>query len=603
MFASKDMKTSKKPSKSKRKSIDTEVPQSLQVLDLTPKEHNMGGSLGEQHFTGDTIPTSDEQATPDDEAFVKEIENALMEDTDPNEHEQRIAYPGSDSTNLWSDNLQNLENLGTSKHTVDITKPPKRKKRKSVMIAPQNCQGLETLLRTEEVKEGTLAHSKLTSQEVLKFLKIKGALTLWHNPKVSKQIDKFFNQIDKNACLNLFFPQNTPLSKDQVNSAIEKVRTHIVMAYLGGLRIIFQGNANEISTESLVSDQWKYLQNYLHQEFNISQKELSELDPIPARAHPIHFSRPFSLLQYVLKLKNNTYIHSSLVFNLMSSWATQTIHQNTQYPLRSSADFFISIIEAEAKLQVKKIRYSKRTDIEKMASSPVLDRSGSMREKIPNKEIDPLKKIISRQPVNYLTKIGEYFKKSHNKVFEVAEGYFKTLEVQMNNGLCKDMNPSGGQDLTTINSDMIQKVISIFKMSIMPAFIASLILFHQDQETEQVIESLIRTGWDVLQAYCSPWGKLFLEDKSSILLDAKHKAADDVKWYDAKDTIHYFLRHKDKNNAPVDLVWFLHELWYDKMIQKRDVWGENLDFAPRTPHRDVPNQIISLMERKGLDFQ
>ncbi|KAH9819587.1 hypothetical protein DFH28DRAFT_1105329 [Melampsora americana] len=642
-----------------------------QLQEATGSELNSIINLfSEYHPTSNPIPNiADIQAHHEISTCLKDIENELMQDTDPNGLEDLKDDYGSDISEFWIQSLQGINTFITPDDTENH-KSPKSKRRKSMMAVPQPFQVLgsssrgdyqasnyqtssdinhsdasvsdcdpkipeefhqkrkqyhkekaievhqrnqslrsqfqhsKNYLKHEKITQEGLSYPQFRALSVISFLKLKGALALWHNQKVSKQIDIFFNTLKVSPSLSLLSLSETPYSKDQVNLAIQKFRTDVVMAYFGGLSISFQG---KISTIDLVASGWEYLQSCLDEAFHIGQDEILQANPLPRMMKACYLSKPLHILQYVLSIEHKSTIHPCLIEALIPKWEQQTIYELEN--VKTSEESFLSAIESEARLFGRKIWREKLEETEKR--TPLMNKL-VITIKSHKSELDMknLIKKIQSNPARYLGEIGKIFLENCHDFLKEVDDFFLTLEFEMKRNLhrlkvlnVEDIQRIENQQIRIVNSNLIKKSINLVRLSIVPGFIGALALLNPSQEFDQFIKSLLlNTGLTTLKAYFSEWSKIWSEDTSSIILNHNIKSPHEVKWYDAKDSFDYFCQQNQRSKNPTDNVWFLYEIWYETWMQTRRSQGGELNFEPTPPHRDTTYEIISFFETRGLRY-
>ncbi|KAH9823549.1 hypothetical protein DFH28DRAFT_1049265 [Melampsora americana] len=479
----------------------------------------------------------------------------------------------------------------------------------SKLRAYSKSKHLEKFPTGEAVKEW-LSYSHCQARSTASLLKLKGALAIWHNANVSRQIDCFFERLDKNIYFSLWNFSNSAHHPDKVSFTIERVKTDIVMAFFGGLSMIFQCSpmAEEVSIEDIVFDGWVYLQNYLNQVFCHCQDEISKHLSSP-KHDPHNLSSPSNLPKYMLNLGKDSPVQPTLIGELLSNWSRETDFKPAQWKIEFSTYSFLSAIFTEGELRGKTIRATRLSRVYDDTKSPSFNFPCSMIPYISECDVEKLKNLKDSRPTIYLAKIGRSVMKEHMSFKQDVKIFFETLENDMVESLTRGINSISAGLRTDHSHQMIiepiriRNAISAVKFHMMPAFLGTLIVLSHHQLTKQVIQTLLRTGWETLQAYFSPWGKYLSENTSSIILTKKKKQAHEVSWYNPKDPIHYFCLHKNMVNIPIEPVWFLYELWYETAISKKVIWGQDIDFEPSPPNRDVLHRIISLLRTWGLTSQ
>ncbi|KAH9814814.1 hypothetical protein DFH28DRAFT_1057980 [Melampsora americana] len=457
-------------------------------------------------------------------------------------------------------------------------------------------QGSKRVARRKQV-ENKFSYSQFQGRGILSVLKLKGALALWHNPEVSRQMDKFFETLDKDAYSKIWSSSKTSYSPEHVISTIERVRTDVVIAYFGGLSIVLQSSPNEALMTDMVYSGWLYLQRYLDQEFDLEQTELSKDSTLPNRVDSHHFSRPLNLMKYMLKLEKSGPVQPSLIETLILNWERESIHP-PQYNIRFSVDSFLSVILSEAKLRGKKIWTPKLGELNDDTSKPKIEYVSELSAR--------LKQSIASRPAIYLAKIGRSMLEEQMEFSEHAKIFFEGFEKDMQQSLTKCIHFIRQVPETIKHNSMlidpirIQDAISAVQSSLMPAFVALLISLHQDQKSNHIKDILLTTGWETLQAYLSKWTTYLPEDPFSIFLFVKGRGKNEYKWYSAKEPIQYFCLCHHMEYFSIEAVWFLYELWYEAMIQGRFILDQDVDFKPSPPNRDISHKIGSLFLKMGL---
>ncbi|EGG01150.1 uncharacterized protein MELLADRAFT_67247 [Melampsora larici-populina 98AG31] len=459
-------------------------------------------------------------------------------------------------------------------------------------------QVLKNLPKIEEVEE-ELQYSHFQSRSVANLLKSKGMLALWHNYEVSRQIDVFFHNLDSIFYSILWSSSIIPCTPYHVKVAIHRVKKDVVIAFFGGLSLIRQRSQKDVPIKDLVSDGWVYLQDYLHQVFYPGQNKISTLSLL-FNNDVDDLSSPSYLPRYMLNLDKYSPVQPSHIAALISNWTKYYIFEPTQCKIEFSTHSFLSEILSEAELRGKRILTPRLIKKKQKPSLPTLEFSISMLPHLSELELSKLKEYKGNRPANYLAVIGMSALTKHTDILTSTQIFFGCLERDMNQSLIEGIHSIGGplrKDLI-FDSKKIQDVIKAIKSFMVPAFLGVLVVLHYNQLTDQVMEILLKTGWEILQDYFSKWRNCFHEDPSSILLTKEEKLSHEVDWYHAKDTLHYFSQSRVKKNFPMDPVWFVLELWYETIIQKRDSWvHDKIEFEPSLPNQDVYHKFLACLKK------
>ncbi|KAH9808873.1 hypothetical protein DFH28DRAFT_1067905 [Melampsora americana] len=470
----------------------------------------------------------------------------------------------------------------------------------------------EKPLRSGKLKQKVISHSKFRGRGVFALLELKGSLALWQNPKVSRQIEDWFNRLKRKSIYSSLLCLSENLySEYQVDFAIERVRKEVVIAYFGGLSILCQGSSMKVPISDLVADGWIHLQNYLEQGFGRGQENSLKFNAfhVPKAIEAHHFSHPLIILDYIVKRGHLPYLHPSLIEALVSHWATKTIYKPEKYNTNSSEESFLTAIELEAKLRGKSFWKYTQDEI-KNKPTPISNLAGKMKPDESDREMKKLIKKIGDHTPGFLQKIGRYLVKDWQTFSNDVNSFFQDLETAMKDDLERakvltngDISTSGCQNEMIMNYDLIQKAIQSVNIYIVPAFIGALILFHQSQESDDLIEILLSTGLSTLKAYFSLWKDIFTKDLSSIILNEETQVPYNVRWYDPKDSLHYLCLHKRMGTESVEIVWFLSEIWYEQMVHKKLIGNMKHSFELVPPYRPGAHEIISFFETRGISFR
>ncbi|EGG01219.1 uncharacterized protein MELLADRAFT_67260 [Melampsora larici-populina 98AG31] len=498
--------------------------------------------------------------------------------------------------------IQNSHNIKKQKHKakllgvqhgVHISK--KKMNAKSKFQVPENVPKIEGV-----ENQFNFHYSHFQSRSLANLLKSKGMLALWHNPEVSRQIDVFFDKLDNKFYSILWSSSITPCTPYQVKFAINRVKKDVVIAFFGGLSLICQRSQKDVSMKDLVSDGWVYLQDYLNQVFYPSQNKISTLS-LQLNNDPDNLSSPSNLPEYILDRDQYSPVQPSYIGALISNWTKYYIFEPPHCKIEFSTHSFLSAILSEGELRGKKVLTSEISKVKDKPSFPTFEFSISMIPHLSELEVAKLKEFKGKRPANYVAVIGMSVLKKHKDILESIQIFFDCLEKDMEQSWIECIHSING----TLNTDLIldlmkiQNVIKAVKSFMVPAFVGVLVVLHHNQLTNQVMQILLKTGWDILQDYFSRWRKCFCEDTSSIILPKEEKLAHEVGWYDAKDTLHYFCQSRVKKNFPMDPVWYVIELWYETIIQRRDSWvHDNMDFVPSQPNQDVYHKFLSCLKRE-----
>ncbi|KAH9808872.1 hypothetical protein DFH28DRAFT_597356 [Melampsora americana] len=314
---------------SKRRKLTLAVPQQGQVLGLSPSELHQDQTV-ERFLKGDTLVHSTSGYNP------KMLEVS--------------ARPRTESHQV------NVVDVQSGAYVPNTQQSPRSQIQFSKTEKP---------LRRGKLKQKEISYSQLTGLSVFSILELKGSLALWQNPKVSRQIEDWFNRLKRKSIYSSLLCLSENLySEYQVDFAIERVRKEVVIAYFGGLSILCQGSSIKVPIIDLIADGWKHLQNYLEQGFGRGQENSLKSDalevPYSLKAH--HFSHPLIILDYIVKRGNLSYLHPSLIEALVSNWAKKTIYKPYEYNTNLSEQSFLTAIELEATLHGKSVWKNRQDD-------------------------------------------------------------------------------------------------------------------------------------------------------------------------------------------------------------------------------------------------
>ncbi|KAH9813120.1 hypothetical protein DFH28DRAFT_1109168 [Melampsora americana] len=616
------------------------------------------------------IHAINDRTEPEVSKNLRHIENTLMEDTDFNKLDHLNNYPQSDLTIFWSNCLQGMSDIFEPRHVeiatqystperrrlimeppffqsqdLDLIHPepsheefgmdfeedfldpnpvilhnaPHNKKRKQIegnvvgiqyeeqalnSAHPSSSSHLPKMDGLENKKNSWV---KFQFRTLVNLLKWKGASTIWHNSMVSNQIDHFFEQIDRNSYSNLVNPEGISYSLHQINEAVERVRTDVVLSYFGGLGIIFHQDPRGINIQEFIANGWEYLKDYLKEEFLIGQHDSSSLVLPPKRGNIENFSMPFHLLHYILNLKTKSSIHPRLIENLISNWQSQAWYQDHHGHEKFSTFSFILAIETEANLQGKKVDNHPKT--KKNNNKPPPKMTEYLTTMVPQSPGLGLTStnIIYYSQTSYLAKICKQILGNKTEFSKKVENFFKSLKSEMLESLEKarasefvQLNRTGSKNIRMIEPMMLEKGIKQVQAFMVPAFMACLFILNNNWSSKRVFKNILKTGFDIIQDYFSPWTKIISADRSTIILTSKVTQAKLVRWHNAKESLEYFCLHKGM--VSVQPVWFLVELWYEKIIQGKFDMGEDCKLDPTPPQTDMTNEIISFIEKNGITF-
>ncbi|KAH9811406.1 hypothetical protein DFH28DRAFT_982063 [Melampsora americana] len=420
---------------------------------------------------------------------------------------------------------------------------------------------------------------------IITILKWKGGLGMWHHKDVSKEIQSFFDSIDRNEQLGLQSGQSS-LDPVTINSAIERVRDDVVMGFFGGLIIMLSGHPSIPPMRYLMADGWKFIQQYLYGEFYPGRQHLKiEFEHLP---------KPFNLLRYILSLKLKKLVAPTLIETLLSKWAEQSSIKPYKHGIKVNTHNFLSKIESIAIVVGKSIvQHTSNISKTKMTSTS---------------EIFIFKKKISlntlyKKPCFLLEKIGREELKYQANLSDQIKTFFKSLESEIQTNLRESrmlMNlpfksPSS-LNSKVIDQFMIEKVIHTVQNSLVTQVLGTLILLHNCQEANQIKEVVLTTGWEALKAYLSPWKTLFSKDPTSIFFTSRKKPHANPKWYDHKFMMHYYCMRQGSSYHPAEPMWFVIEIWYEMVIGQRTNESGEIKFVPAIPNRDIYNKIVSYIK-------
>ncbi|KAH9811411.1 hypothetical protein DFH28DRAFT_900777 [Melampsora americana] len=459
-------------------------------------------------------------------------------------------------------------------------------------------QHSSSLKQTGYSPQEPLQYSACQAKNIINTLKWKGGLVMWHNPELSTQIQYFFDTIDRKSHLNLESGKiGSHLS--EINSAIERLRCDVVIGYFGGLLINFWGYPNIPSMHELMADGWEFLQKYLYGEFYPGQNRFkgNPLVSIEFRRLP----KPFRILNYTLSLKKSQAVSPLLIETLISHWKKQT--KLNLYGIKMDTHHFLAKIQSTARLLGKNI-LRKATDTwkeEYLSQSSNFQRSKS-EESTSLTKWPPLSRI-RQNPASFLEKIGKMESHDQTDILDEIHTFFIDLETDIIKQLHKAITLNdllADQDCSPysfiINHLSIQVVIQKVRDSLVPQVLGTLILSQDCPGRHHIKADLLNTGWEVLKAYFSPWKTLFVKDPSAIFVTETNDFFLHPKWYDPKYMMHYYCLRQLETHHAIEPIWFIIQIWYDMLINKRIKLTSDFQVENLPPNRIMYHKILAYIE-------
>ncbi|KAH9821622.1 hypothetical protein DFH28DRAFT_526680 [Melampsora americana] len=183
-----------------------------------------------------------------------------------------------------------------------------------------------------------------------------------------------------------------------------------------------------------------------------------------------------------------------------------------------------------------------------------------------HKKLKPSTENSTRLP-RFLVSFGRGEIGNQKDFSQETQKYFKLLETKMLQSLSSAKatylkDSVSGPSIPFIQDRTVSKALNIFRVQVMPAFMATLILTHQDPVSPDSARTLLWSGWNYLKNLFTQWETLFLDCPSEIFLSIQKKFRDSTDWNKPEDMFKFMTTHKQKDDVPMYLVLNLTDQWY-----------------------------------------
>ncbi|KAG0139049.1 hypothetical protein CROQUDRAFT_102270 [Cronartium quercuum f. sp. fusiforme G11] len=365
--------------------------------------------------------------------------------------------------------------------------------------------------------------------------------------------------------------------EDAIPRVIEKILCHLVLPFLGGLKVMYYGSMTKMSTKILMQEGSKYLQDIMTP-LRTAKLESIELPIVNFRTtEAIDWSNPDTLLKHLFRGNGGvSHISHALIVYLLSNWSQWASTHEGVIPISHDWNSFQkTCIEVffqktgdnigKSLNDLAKIYHASANSRNPMIQSRPLEiRKGQRR----------LSNIFTSGIWhNYMREVGQQYSKEFGELDNKMKSFFKELEIALKTEHYKQnnyprkienqfKNPKAQKYLK-----MISNAITIAKDQIAPTFVGFLALKNENQKGTPSLKNLVLHAWAFVQEYFSQWKHLNMkeEDQTGIYIFGKERFSQRFEVQSPKRTMHSLLQEPEKFSV-YKFSWYLAQLWYDSVL-------------------------------------
>ncbi|KAH9822535.1 hypothetical protein DFH28DRAFT_456710 [Melampsora americana] len=417
--------------------------------------------------------------------------------------------------------------------------------------------------------------------------------------KMSEEIGSVFIHLGESLTAKLVNHPGfgEPNIKKQLESAIEAIRTNLVMGTLGAVKIIFQKQVGMDLMNSLILDLWQYLLRYLNEELSVQPVEKIKMSPKRKTRQAHTKIEPGKLLEYVLNLAQNRPISSRIIYQKFQEWASTSNYKDVL--LNMLPDYWAFVEKCDL---IYKLKGDEKTVYSKQFKNRIKDKNQQniKRSKKVKKTTQKSARLFTSDFVQVIKVEGAYVSKRNE-----IKNFFSNLHATINSipkeAIYVKYNPRDFYNgIGFLSKEMVHKAIYKAQDEVTPAFMGLLRLLEPEVKVGLTLDVIYHSGWEFLKGYFSTLIRYFSETKHPIVLRPTVRSRAPEEWSDLKETLHYLSQERRNQIVCQGLIWFLVDLWYDENLNLERNGGRPLGLSVIPTHRK--SMIQRFQQLKGRNI-
>ncbi|EGF99600.1 uncharacterized protein MELLADRAFT_68472 [Melampsora larici-populina 98AG31] len=439
----------------------------------------------------------------------------------------------------------------------------------SVAPSPSCQKNLQKLIHFEG-RDHLSGSSRIYYRSVMVTLRWQFQLAMWLTPGLSETIISVMEAFKESSKARQAMSQTQSYDSQKIILAIEKIRTNLVMGFLGALRLIHSGNRDLLARKVLIEDGWIFLQHFLNDQLLKLQEEVIFLTPKTRGRIHIKHNDTFDILSHTIQLPERSPVAIEIIIELINTWYQVTEHQASLSQINLSYDSFLQKCE-EAYQQQGEGKSLWRPWI-RATSNGSTHQGYSLEQGVNNEitgydEIDSAKTfprrieqignlIIEQKYTEFAEKINVFFKSISKEIHKLYA--HQSLEEQKSKEI-----PSHN---IVLSNEMIDKAVLSAQKDITPSFFGIIFLMQKTIIDDKLSKMIFENGWEHLKTYFNQWLIFFIDNKNKAIWTTKESKSKGSEWASTKKTIAHLSKLVSGRCRSTHLIWYLVEVWYEAII-------------------------------------
>ncbi|KAG0141025.1 hypothetical protein CROQUDRAFT_99308 [Cronartium quercuum f. sp. fusiforme G11] len=368
---------------------------------------------------------------------------------------------------------------------------------------------------------------------------------------------------------------------DVIPHAIEKTFCHLVLAFLGGLKVMYYGSETKMSTKVLMQEGSKYLQHLMTpwQDVNLESIKIAEKQEERAK-QDTDWSVPDILLRHLFRNNIKTpYVSHTLIVYLLGQWSEWASKHEGLVPMSLDWNSFQKTCIEVVFQKTGDTFGIKLETLGEIYDSSVNSRNPRIQSRplvVTEESNESTKSHDSVKFFQFLKNAGQSFFKTFGELGQQKKNFFEELErTLVAKHLGQNKHPENiedpSKDLRAMPClKMVYNAIEIVEAQIAPAFVGILVLLNgkkEEHSTNSTLKNLLLHGWAFLQEYFSQWKDLNMNEKDStgIYMFERQKFRGRIQFQSPRRTMQFYMK-KEKSYSEYSVAWYLAEVWYDSVF-------------------------------------
>ncbi|KAG0139100.1 hypothetical protein CROQUDRAFT_102180 [Cronartium quercuum f. sp. fusiforme G11] len=440
-----------------------------------------------------------------------------------------------------------------------------------------------------------------------KFFIQEGKLSIGQAGEIFDALEDWFEAIKVKWIENLkeMFPNDQKKVDDTISYVTEKLFCHLVLGFLGGLKMMYYGSGTKMSTKVLMQEGSKYLQVFMLPWKNVRLESILNTQKQGSTSDRVEWFHTENVLTHLFMVdKSVPYISHTLIVYMLGDWASKhnevshiitdtnpfqencfgVFFQKTGVTLNVKLellgkDYKPPVNSRNAMIQLRELKDTKKSNIDKVSGCQLL--------------------------FDFLSRVGKDYGKQFDELVNQMDTFFKQLKSTLI-AQYHEQNASSEQIRSPSEYLESQECLNMISKAIdesrhmVPAFVGILALLNQDQKVPSGLKNLLLHGCSFFQEYFSQWKQLNMKngDKAGIYNLEREAFKGRNDFQSPRRTMQLFMA-PNKQYWDYQFVWYLAQLWYDSVLYQpfdqsgasafnvmlldgaklQDVWSDSLRVA------------------------